>query len=263
MTNLDANRIQTLAELLLEARSEGLALAPIDQELIPESLAEAEAVDDAVAARIGRRVVGWKVGCTSAHAQELLGSDGPFAGRVYDLHQSGVTLAATEFVTEPHLEGEFAFTMSHDLEPTAQERSRDEVINAVADVRAAIEIVGGRYEQFIGTPLHSVIADAGANTRLVVGEPATDWDPAALVDTAATMTVDDAVTGQGHGRDVLGDPIEALRWLVNRLSARGITLEAGMTVTTGTATQVSALPPGATARNVIDGLGSVSLHRAG
>ncbi|MEL7156554.1 MAG: fumarylacetoacetate hydrolase family protein [Actinomycetota bacterium] len=206
---------------------------------------------------------GRKIGCTSIHAQELLGTDGPFSGRVYDLHDTGFTLAGADVVTEPLLEGEFAFVLGRDLAPTPSRRSRDEVVAAVAAIRPAIEVVGGRWAQFLGAPVRALMADAGANTRLVVGPATTDWDPDALADTAATMTVDGEVTGQGHGRDVLGDPVEALRWLVDRLSARGITLPTGVTITTGTATQVSPLPAGATAVNRIDGLGSVELHRAG
>jgi 2-keto-4-pentenoate hydratase len=38
----------------------------------------------------------------------------------------------------------------------------------------------------------------------------------------------------GHGKNVLGDPRVALTWLVNELSALGLTLRAGEVVTTGT-----------------------------
>ena len=39
---------------------------------------------------------------------------------------------------------------------------------------------------------------------------------------------------EGEGRAVLGDPRLALTWMVNELSARGIALHAGQTVSTGT-----------------------------
>lgn len=258
----DGAPIDRLAQLLLAARSEGRALPPIDPDLVPPTDSEAEAVDDLVAQRIGRPTVGWKIGCTSTHAQQLLGTDGPFAGRIYDLHDSGFTLGPSDICTEPRLEGEFAFVLRHDLPPVAAERSRQEVVAAVAGVRPAIEVVGGRWEQFVGAPVRALMADAGANTRLVVGALLTDWDPDVLADTEVTMRIDGRVVGNGIGRDVLGDPIEALRWLVNRLSGRGLTLAAGDTITTGTATQVAELPAGATAVADIDGIGSVTLHRS-
>lgn len=259
---IDDARVAALTALLLDARAERRALPALEPELIPQSDAEAEAVDDAVAVRIGRPVVGWKIGCTSEHAQGLLGADGPFAGRVYDIHDTGVVLQPGDFVTVPVLEGEIAFTFGSSLAPRPDAYSRDDVVAAVTAARPAIEIVGGRFEQFMGSPLRALIADAGANTRLVLGEPVTDWDPDHLADAAATMTVNGDVTGRGHGRDVLGDPVTALTWLVNRLSDRGITVEAGLTVTTGTATQVTGFPPGAEATNAVEGLGSVTAHRA-
>jgi 2-keto-4-pentenoate hydratase len=42
------------------------------------------------------------------------------------------------------------------------------------------------------------------------------------------------VTHSGKGRNVLGDPLVALTWLVNELAGLGIALDAGQIVTTGT-----------------------------
>jgi 2-keto-4-pentenoate hydratase len=45
-----------------------------------------------------------------------------------------------------------------------------------------------------------------------------------------------ALRGQtftGHGKNVLGDPLIALTWLVNQLRQLGVTLRAGEVVTTG------------------------------
>ncbi|MEM8923423.1 MAG: fumarylacetoacetate hydrolase family protein [Actinomycetota bacterium] len=260
-TDLRPEHIDEVAERLLEGRRRGVALPPLPEHLVPPSTAMANAVEDLVAERIDRPVLGWKIGCTSEHAKQVLGADGPFAGRIYDLHPDGTALEADAFVTEPHLEGEFAFTMGADLAPVDGGRHRSELVAAIATVHAAIEVVGGRFERFIGAPLNALIADAGANTRLVLG-PGTDrWDAESLATTEAAMTVDGERTGHGTGADVLGHPLDALAWLVDHLADRGITLPAGAVVTTGTATQVSTLPPGATATCAIDGIGRVTLHR--
>ena len=253
--------IDALARLLVDARRQRRAIDAIPAELIPPTEAAANAVDDLVAAHLDRPAAGWKIGCTSEHAQQLLGASGPFAGRVHQIHRSGVVVD-DELVSEPNLEGEFAFTLGDDLRPSAERRSRDAVIGVVATVHPAIEVVGGRYAQFLGTPLTCLIADAGANSLLVVGPGVADADLTALTSVEATMTVDGQVTGQGSGADVLGDPVDALVWLVEHLSRRGIGLPAGAVITTGTATQVSALPRGSTATASLDGIGSVTLGRA-
>lgn len=261
----DLERIDGLASLLIEARSEGRPIDDVPADLVPVDAVEAQLVDDHVAARTGWPVLGWKIGCTSEHAQKLLGSPGPFAGRVYSVFDSGVRLSADQFCSEPYLEGELAFTLDDDLDPAgpgaAPPHSRQAVLAAVAAVRPAIEVVGGRYSTFIGAPLTLLIADAGVNTLLVIGDHVEGVDPDRLRSTGAEMQLDGTVVGSGSGADVLGDPVEALVWLANHLSARNIGLRAGQTVTTGTATQVAHLPVGARATAAFDGIGSVSVTR--
>ena len=257
----DVDKIDALAKLLVAARTDGRALDGVPDELVPRDPAEAQLVDDHVAAITGWPVLGWKIGCTSEHAQQLLGSPGPFAGRVYSVFQSGSTIGADRLVAEPSVEGEFAFLLSSDLAPVDRPRSRHEVLLAIGAVRPSIELVGGRFAALVGTPLALLVADAGANTHLVLGQPvAAELDT--LPSVTARMEIDDRVTGRGTGADVLGDPVAALVWLADHLSARGIGLQAGQVVSTGTATQISPLPAGATATVTLDGIGSATVTRA-
>ena len=261
---VDAERIETVAQILYEARMQREPLPPLPENLVPASAEEAERIDDRVAEIGGWPVLGWKIGCTSEHAQQLLGSDGPFAGRVYSVLEDGAVLTPMDLVNEPNLEGEFAFRIGSEPPTASADGSVDRgaVEASIAAVMPAIEFVGGRFHTFIGSPLTSVIADAGANVHLVLGAPVTDVDLHALDRVGATMTVDGEETGRGTGADVLGHPLTALAWLVEHLGRRGIGLEAGQVVTTGTATQVSALPVGSTATASMNGIGSVSATRA-
>lgn len=254
-------RVARAAATLIAARNDRTPLEPFGPDTAPRSIAEACAVDDLVAATSGWAQRGWKVGCTSEHAQKLLGVDHPFSGRVYTLFESEATLGDDDLMTEPSLEGEFAFTIAADIEPRADAYDRDEVARRIADVRPAIEIVGGRFATFIGGAVLDIAADAGANTCLVLGPGVTVDDPTTLATATAEMTVDGERTGGGTGADVLGGPLEALTWLVNHLSERGITLQAGEVVTTGTATQVSPLPRGSTATVTLGGVGSATVSR--
>lgn len=261
-SNADSAKIEAFASILVAARKSGEALGPVPAELIPSDATEAQLIDDRVAELSGWPVLGWKIGCTSEHAQKLLGAKGPFAGRVYSILASGESLDTAALGANPHLEGEFAFTLACDIAADRESRSRSELLAVIASVHPAIELVGGRFADFLGTPLNCLIADAGANSLLILGPAAADPDLEMLSHRSATMTVDGTVTGQGTGAHVMGDPIAALGWLLDHLGARGIALSEGQVVTTGTATQVSALPPGATAINTIDTIGSVSLTRS-
>ena len=259
----DDDPIRRAAEALIDARNRRIAIPPLADDIAPTTEAEANAIDDLVAEISGWTPVGWKIGCTSKAAMQILGASGPFAGRVYTVFNSGVTLGTDELANEPNLEGEFAFTLASDLVATDGPHSRGAVAAAIANVRPAIEIVGGRYQQFVGMPLLHLIADAGANTHLILGDAVELNDVDSVASMAANMTVNGEQTGAGTGADVLGSPIDALLWLANHLADRGISLLAGEVVTTGTATQVSPCPPGATATAHIEGIGSVMLHRAG
>ncbi len=250
-----------LAELLIEARLAGTPVGPVPDELVPTTIEDAQAVDDTVASLTQWPVLGWKIGCTSTYAQELLGADGPFAGRVYRVLESGAILDGAEVPAEPLLEGELAFTMGESIPAEAGSVDRERLIEAIADVRPAIEVVGGRYANFVGLDVRLIIADAGANSLVLLGPRATGVDLAMLKSTEAAMVVDGQQTGSGTGADVLGDPLNALHWLVDHLLSRGIGLDAGQLVSTGTATQVAPLHAGSMATATFDGVGSVSLTR--
>ena len=60
------------------------------------------------------------------------------------------------------------------------------------------------------------------------------WRTTDLVDHRVTGTVAGKLQRDGRGANVLGDPREALAWLVNELSRMNVTLRAGEVVTTGT-----------------------------
>lgn len=258
--------VEELAERLIQAR---LSAEPIDDTIrlpVPGSLQEASLVDDAVAELSRWPVLGWKIACTSEHAQELLGTSAPFAGRVYSVCEvDGETVAHIDrgrLCSAPFLEGEFAFTIGPRAKREPPQMSDlDErqlaVWSTIDCVRPAIEVVGGRFGRLEGQSVNLIAADAASNSLLIVGEPTPSFDPASLVRACATMEVDGEIAGQGSGADVLGGPFDALCWLVAHLGGRDLRLEPGQVVTTGTATQICELPVGATAKLSIEGLGSV------
>ena len=158
----------------------------------------------------------------------------------------------------PYLEGEFAFVMKTTLRPEDGPYTIEQLVAAIGELRPAIEVVGGRFTRFVGVPVPSIIADAGSNAHVVLGPPVATWHPADLPEQEATMSVDGQVATNGSGRDVLGNPVNSLHWLVEHLSERNIALEAGQVVATGTATKVTELPSGSTAEADFGPIGRVT-----
>jgi len=242
---IDIDARDQAAAMLVSARTSGKPLASLDPHA-PKHLAQSYAIADRVAELLDEPTLGWKIGCTSAYAQKVLKSDGPISGRMHTIHQSGVTLTASDH-PNAQLEGELAFTLAADLPLRSEPWTADEVRAAVASMHPVIEVVGGRTEVFLDAPVLTICADSGGNSCLILGDAVDDWESLDLRVTAGAMTVDGELTGSGTGADVLGHPLEALAWLATHLGQRGIALKAGEIITTGTCTQVTPAVAGTTA----------------
>ena len=101
-----------------------------------------------------------------------------------------------------------------------------------------IEIVDSRFDDWLTIGAPSLIADNACNAAWVKGHPVTDWQSIDLAAQIVCVTVNGELLREGSGSNVLGHPLNALEWLVNSLSARGLGLKAGQYVTTGVTTEV-------------------------
>jgi 2-keto-4-pentenoate hydratase len=132
-------------------------------------------------------------------------------------------------------EAEFAFRMGADLPPRSRPYRADEVLAAVAALHPAIEVPDSRFEDFTLVGAAQLIADNACADYFVLGPAApAGWRAIDLSAHRVTGRVNDAPPAQGIGASVLGDPRDALAWLVNELSQLNVTLAAGQVVTTGT-----------------------------
>lgn len=237
----------TAADLLAQARIKHQRLSELPEVVRPKTPGEAYAVQDGLIdellAHYGGSVVGYKIACTNVTAQRQLHVDNPFFGRLLSafFHESP---AGKEAIVEAGqffmrvVEAEFAFEMARDLLPSAKPHSREEVADAVKGVIPGIEIVDSRFDEWttIGAP--SLIADNACNAAWVKGTLLPDWRGIDLAKQAVSVTVNGKLLREGSGSNVLGHPLNALEWLLNNLSARGLGLKAGQYITTGVTTEV-------------------------
>ncbi|MCP5366141.1 MAG: fumarylacetoacetate hydrolase family protein [Hyphomicrobiales bacterium] len=227
----------------------------------PPDYAAAMDVQDRVVALTGAPVAGWKIGCTSKAAQEYLGIDHPFPGRVLadGLFDSPARLLDADF-TQRGLECEFALMLGHDLPPSGEPHTRRSVAFAVSAVVPAIEVIESRYRDWQRVGLPSVIADNAGHGVLVRGAPRPGFPASHLDRVRATLTINGQVAAEGSGAAVLGHPLTALAWLANEVNDRGDMLRAGQIITTGTCTPYVEAPAGAEAVADFGELGRVLLR---
>ncbi|GGG18186.1 hydratase [Caldovatus sediminis] len=265
MPHTDAtDAAERAAAVLFEARRARprAPLAPLPPGVAPADEAAGYAAQHALARRLGAEPpAGFKIGATTRQMQAYLGLAGPAAGFV---SRQGLRATPAEFrfadFFQPGVECEIGLRLGRDLPPGPCSRATAEA--AVAEVFPAIEIVERRYGADLaafGTP--SLIADQVFHAAGVLGAPVPDWRALDLGATQGRMWVADALRGEGHGRDLLGHPMEALAWLAGSGAARVFGgLRAGQVVFLGSVTPPIWLEGPCTVRIAFDGLGMADLR---
>jgi 2-keto-4-pentenoate hydratase len=258
------------ARLLWQHRQAGTVIDALPAALRPTDAAAGLAIQAELPAVADDHVIGWKIAATSGAGQAHIGVSGPLPGRILAgfVHPVGdtVPLAGNRMrVAEP----EIAFRFAVDLPPQAAPRSVGEVLAAVASVHPAFEVPDSRLADFARAGEAQLLADDACCGRFVFGAAAPEgWRQVDLASLAVHASVIDAdgrprLARDGSGAAVLGDPRIALAWLVNALSAQGLALRAGDTVSTGTCMVPLVIAPGDEVRADYGPLGRLVLRLGG
>lgn len=204
----------------------------------------------------GRRLVGRKVGLTSAAVQRQMGVGQPDYGMLFA--DMAVDLGAEiEWgrLLQPKAEAEIAFVLGDDL-PHA-DTTTAEMIAAIDFALPAIEVVDSRIADWKISILDT-IADNASSGLYVLGSrpvPITDFDP---IMCGMVMERAGEPVSVGAGIACLGSPISAAAWLARTMAAAGRPLQAGDTILSGALGPMVAAQPGDVFEVRINGLGSVS-----
>jgi 2-keto-4-pentenoate hydratase len=228
------NRIDAAAAALAAARS-GAPIAALPKDALPQSEADAYAIQDAVAIRLGAKFGGWKTGVSP------LG--GYFCAPIYAsmVHASPARLSAGGFHVIG-IECEIGFRLNQALSPRPQPYTRSEVL-ALASMHPRIEVVDSRYVDFRSLDRLQVLADNFSNGGLVYGAAASDWQGADLAHPPIEVTADGKPFAECTGLRA-GDPVELLVGAVNHAAGQRGGMPAGSFVTTGTHTGLVFTEPG-------------------
>jgi 2-keto-4-pentenoate hydratase len=241
---------QRLASLLVDARRTGKKLSGLENDLLPTTAAEADAVQMAVVDALGR-IGGYKV-------LQIGDADGSW-GAVLFSHVYAAPAATNYDLSPLKVEAEVAFRMAHDLpgKPNGAPYSNKEVHDAVGCAFVAFEILESRFAADPKpTPLASR-ADAMGNWGLITGPAVTDWLPRMQSDLEVSLEIGGRTVVSQKGGHPSGTPHHALTWLANALAKAGHGLVAGQVVTTGAFGGGHLIAAGETAIATIEGLGSI------
>jgi 2-keto-4-pentenoate hydratase len=166
--------------------------------------------------------------------QAYLGIAHPSAGGVLasTVFDGDADLAFADYV-RPGVECELAVRLGEDIPCTEAPFHRPRIAQAIDAVMAAIEVVDDRYVDYPGLDAYTLIADDFFGAGCVLGEERRDWRRIDLGNVSGQMEINGRTVGEGRGRDILGDPLEALQWLANSMARRDRSLRAGDLVSLG------------------------------
>ena len=212
----------------------------------PKTEEDAIAISEALWEIEGGETAGWKIGAGDPAARAKQGLKNPFVGRIpkADVTNSPAVFHFPE-TRRPAVEAEYAFFLANDLPARGEEYSRAEVEAAVQAMHIAIEIPESRLIEDHGLGALGVVCDHGGVGRYVLGPGVADWKEHDFLGQEVVMTIDGEEKGRGTGASVMGHPLDALTWIANHLSRKGIGLEAGQFVSTGSCTGIALVQPDA------------------
>tara|TARA_A100001037_G_scaffold258364_1_gene245518 strand:+ start:2911 stop:3648 length:738 start_codon:yes stop_codon:yes gene_type:complete len=216
--------------------------------------------DDILDKHFGGKV-GYKLAYTTAVMQERVGLDSPAYGVLAKdkIYYEGHKLYAADYF-QLGFEAEIAVKIGKTISPTENIGDITQLADKISMIAPAFEVIDARADPALSNEdrlLLSVMCNI-FNEGIVLGEWMEDWRDVDLAAIECTMTINDEIVGSGKGSDVMGNPLNPCLWLVNQLQSKGLGLDEGMTIITGSMISPKMAQDGDVVRIDMSQLGAVS-----
>lgn len=260
---LDEKTISALGDELYEAWRDARQIAPLSEREPQLGIEQAYQVQlHTIERRIaqGERVVGKKIGITAKAVMQMLNVDQPDFGHLLSgmTYNEGETLDARQFC-QPRGEGEIAFILERDL--AGPGLTAPDILAATACVMPAFEIVDSRISDW-KIRIQDTVADNASAAAFVLGDNAISVRNIDLATCGMVLEKNGEIIGTGAGAASLGNPVNAVAWLANKLGEFGIVLKAGEVILSGSLSIMFPIQAGDVLRMSLNGIGSVSCRFA-
>jgi 2-oxopent-4-enoate/cis-2-oxohex-4-enoate hydratase len=253
--------IQQLGDELYDALKGCQVLEPLTSRHPEITIEDAYRIQQRLNARrleAGERIIGKKIGVTSAAVMNMLGVYQPDFGMLTDgmVYNEGEAIAASALI-QPKAEGEIAFVLKRDLMGPGVTGA--DVLAATEGVMACFEIVDSRIRDW-KIRIQDTVADNASCGVFVLGDRLVDPRGVDLNTCGMVLEKNGEIVATGAGAAALGAPVNAVAWLANTLGRLGIALKAGEVVLSGSLAIMVPVKAGDSLRVTIGGIGGCSVR---
>jgi 2-keto-4-pentenoate hydratase len=257
---LSTAAINQIAQTFLAAEAENAPIEPVMSKYPDITAQDGYKVQQVVVNSLsqqGHKIVGKKAGATSETAQKSLQVSEPLYGVLFDMHHCAYGQAvSTGNLIRPLLECEVAFKMKRTL--SGPNVTAADVLAATESVIAAFEIIDFRTRDFAPGLGEALCYNVFARGFVIGNEPKSP-DQVDLPNFKLTLNKNGEQVAAATGAAVLGNPVNSMVWLVNKMAEHGLSLEAGEIVISGAIAAPQPIAAGDTFEAVFEGLGTISV----
>ena len=223
--------VDTAVARMIASRKSGQKIAPLSDEG-DLSIEDGYTIQGAFRAKLisqGQKPIGWKLAATGPVGRELLGVPEPIFGFLFpESYGNGANVSDAGFV-ELHVEAEIAFRLAHELAgPNVDAIAAKRAIDCVMP---AFELADLSFTSM--PPPADMIANGALGAAVLLGEPIALADDLDLSQETIIFEQNGQIVSTTQGKDIMGNPLNALAWLANQLADRGEHLQPGDIVMTG------------------------------
>lgn len=234
--DMPESAITQAAAELVRARQTGSRLNALSCGERSLSLEQGFEIQQQVGVLAGKKVGGWKCALPKPGKWIVapIYSDGIVRSDLYPLGFATSTV---------RIEPELACVLGADLPARSAPYTADDIARSISQIHLALEVIDCRYNDPQKVTFEQLLADGLFNHGLVLGPQATSLsseDLPILLDLIVNHPGIEPLNISGAHPD--HDPVSPIVWLANFLSARGIDLQAGQVVITGSYAGVLELP---------------------
>ena len=200
-------------------------------------------------------ISGHKVALTTKASRDHLGVHEPCYGHILStcVYENNAEVPIGN-LTAPHIEAEVAFVLGADI--VGPGVTSVDVMSATLGVLPSLELVDLKV-QGEGISATDVIIHNALHGGLVVGSRMCSLDELDLEYEGVTVEFNGVLHGSGTGFEVMGNPVNPVVWLANKLAEFGDHLRAGETIISGSMVTPAELKPGDSVKVTYSRIGSV------